>query len=34
MELTFNNLDQQANKNKLEMERNLANLNNEVSRGK
>jgi hypothetical protein len=34
MELTFNNLDQQANKNKLEMERNLANLNNEVNRGK
>lgn len=34
MELSYNNLDQQASKNKQEMERNTGNLNNEVAKGK
>lgn len=34
MELTYNNLDQQANKNKVEMQKNMSNLNNEINKGK
>lgn len=34
MNLTYNNYELQASKNKQEMERNNANLNNEISKGK
>ena len=34
MELTYNSLDQQAVRNKQELDKNIANLNNEVAKGK
>ena len=34
MELSYNNIDKQADKNKHDMERNTGNLNQEVAKGK